>query len=143
MSSGAPARLQGMSTLNTVATVMIPAADQDRAVDFYVGTLGFEKTADIPFEAGDGAMRWIELAPPGGGTTIAPTPPRGDEWAPGRMTGISLTCPDATAEHARLREAGVDVDAEIMTMDGPPPDMFWFRDPDGNQLLIVEAPPAS
>jgi catechol 2,3-dioxygenase-like lactoylglutathione lyase family enzyme len=126
-----------MSTLNTLAVVMIPVADQDRAIDFYVDKLGFETSADIPF--GDG-NRWVELAPPGGGTTIAPTPQRGDDWQPGRMTGISITAPDAKAEHARLRDAGVDVDAEVMTMEGPPPDMFWFRDADGNQLLVVEAP---
>ena len=125
-----------MSTLNSLAVVMIPVADQDRAVDFYVDRLGFEKSADIPF--GDG-NRWIELAPPGGGTTIAPTPQRDGEWQPGRMTGLSLTTPAASAEHARLRDAGVDVDAEVMSMEGPPPDMFWFRDADGNQLLVVEA----
>ena len=45
----------------------------------------------------------------------------------------------ANAEHARLRDAGVDVDEQVLTMDGPPPDMFWLRDADGNTLLVVEA----
>jgi hypothetical protein len=33
----------------------------------------------------------------------------------------------------------VDVDAEISRMGDPVPPMFWFRDPDGNTLFIVES----
>ena len=127
-----------MSNLNNMATVMVPVADQDRAVDFYVGKLGFEKRVDIPFDAGGEAGRWIEVGPPGAQTTVALTPHREGDWQPGRMTGISFVTPDATAEHARLRDAGVDVDEQVLKMDGPPPDMFWFRDVDGNSLLIVQ-----
>jgi catechol 2,3-dioxygenase-like lactoylglutathione lyase family enzyme len=129
-----------MSTLNNMATVMVPVADQDRAIGFYVEKLGFEKRVDIPFGDGDQAGRWIEVGLPGAQTTIALTPERGDDWVAGRMTGVSFVTPDATAEHARLRDAGVDVDAEILRMEGPPPDMFWVRDADGNQLLIVQGP---
>jgi hypothetical protein len=43
-----------------------PGADQRRAVDCYVGTLG-EKRGDLPFEQ----RRRIEVAPPGAATTIA------------------------------------------------------------------------
>ena len=123
--------------IDQMATVMVPVSDQDRAIDFYVEKLGFEKRADIAFGE-QGAGRWIEVGLPGAQTTIALTPERG-EWVVGRMTGVSLTTGDIDTLHARLRDAGVDVDAEIMRMDGPPPPMFWFRDADGNQLLIVEA----
>jgi hypothetical protein len=34
---------------------------------------------------------------------------------------------------------GVDVDAELMGGDGTVPPLFFFRDLDGNQLMIVEA----
>ncbi|MEA2181600.1 MAG: hypothetical protein QOF69_785, partial [Solirubrobacteraceae bacterium] len=37
-----------------------------------------------------------------------------------------------------LQSRGVDVDAEVARMGEPVPPMFWFRDPDGNTLLIVE-----
>lgn len=33
-----------------VATVGIPVTDQDRALEFYVGTLGFEKRRDSLWE---------------------------------------------------------------------------------------------
>jgi catechol 2,3-dioxygenase-like lactoylglutathione lyase family enzyme len=43
-------------------------SDQDRAIDFYVDKLGFEKRADIPFGNG---YRWVEVAPGDAETTIA------------------------------------------------------------------------
>lgn len=127
---------QTTTQLKHVANVMVPVGDQDRAIEFYVDKLGFEKRADIPYGEND-SERWIEVAPPGAATSIALTLER-DEWAVGRMTGITLITDDIDATHARLRDAGVDVDAEVTRMDGPPPPMLWLRDGDGNQLLIVE-----
>ena len=70
-------------------------------------------------------------------TGIALAPPRpGDPT--GVQTGISLTTDDIDATHAELKASGVDVDAEVSRMGEPVPPMFWFRDPDGNTLLIVE-----
>ena len=121
------------SRIGEINVVMIPSTDQDRAVEFYEG-LGFEKRADVPF--GD-KYRWVEVYPPGGTTGIALAPPRpGDPT--GVQTGISLTTDDVDATHAELKASGVDVDAEVSRMGEPVPPMFWFRDPDGNTLLIVE-----
>ena len=117
-----------------VGVVMLPVSDQDRALDFYVGTLGLEKRADVPFGNGD---RWVEVAPASGQTRIALVTPREGDSA-GGDSRIAFASPDAKADHAALRDAGVDVDAEIMDMGGPVPPMFWFRDPDGNSLLIVQ-----
>jgi catechol 2,3-dioxygenase-like lactoylglutathione lyase family enzyme len=114
--------------ISGVATVGIPVADQQRAVDFYVGRLGFEKRRDLPFGAG----RWIEVAPPGAATTIALVPA-------GVPTGVRLTTQNADATHADLRERGVDTDPEVMRMDGVAPPMFALRDPDGNTLILIES----
>ena len=54
------------------------------------------------------------------------------------QTGITLTTTDIDAAHAELRSRGVDVDAEVSRMGDPVPPMFWFRDPDGHSLMIVE-----
>ena len=123
------------SKLNKVATVIIPTADQDKAVDFYVGTLGFEKTVDVPF---GGQYRWIEVGLPGESTTIALAPPREGEPMEPRETGISLQTDDIDGYHARLRDAGVDVDEQVQRMGDPVPPMFWFRDPEGNTLMVVQ-----
>jgi len=48
-------------------------ADQDGAIRFYTKVLGCTLVADTPFGNGD---RWVEVAPPGGGASIAPVPPK-------------------------------------------------------------------
>lgn len=122
---------QVRTAISGISTVAIPVADPDRAVDFYVGTLGLEKRRDMPFGQG---LRWIEVAPAGSTTTIALAPP-GDHPA-GVDTGVRLTTPDCEAVHSALRERGTAVD-EILRWPGVPP-MFSLRDPDGNTLYVVE-----
>lgn len=122
------------SQIDSINLVIIPSTDQDRAVEFYVQELGFEKRTDVAF--GD-RYRWVEVYPPSGTTGIALAPP--PEGAPTAVqTGISLATADIDATHARLQASGVDVDPEVARMGDPIPPMFWFRDPDGNTLLIVE-----
>ena len=53
--------MSSTTRITGVGTVGIPVTDQDRALEFYVGTLGFETRRDVPVGAG----RWIEVAPPG------------------------------------------------------------------------------
>jgi predicted enzyme related to lactoylglutathione lyase len=121
--------------INKVANVVIPVADQEKALTFYVDTLGFTKRIDEPFAPG---ARWIELGIGDETTTIAlPPPPEGGPVGD-RQTGITLQTDDIDAMHSQLKDAGVDVDAEIMRMGGAVPPMFWFRDPEGNILLMVQ-----
>ena len=122
------------SRISQINLVIIPSVDQDRAIEFYEQQLGFEKRTDV--EMGNG-YRWVEVYAPNGPTGIALAPP--PEGTPTAVqTGISLLTDDVEATHAELQAAGVDVDAEILRMGDPVPPMFWFRDPDGNTLLIVE-----
>ncbi len=123
-----------MSRITQVGRVTVPVVDQDAAIAFYTGMLGFELVADVAY--GDGE-RWVEVAPPGGGTALALVPPRGDYQA-GRLTGIALTTTDALADHEELKAKGVDVDAEPMGGDGTVPLLFFLRDHDANTLMIVE-----
>ncbi len=121
--------------VNRVGRVAITVADTDRAVDFYVGTLGFEKTVD---ESMGPDMRWVEVSVAGSPTTIALAPPPQGTEAGGAQTGIILDTSDVDADHAALKAAGVDVDDEIARWGDPIPPMFWFRDPDGNSLCVVQ-----
>ena len=123
-----------MPRISQVGRVMVPVSDQDAAIAFYTSKLGFSLVADIPFGEGE---RWVEVAPPGGGTALALVPPQGD-YQPGRMTGIAFVSADPRADHAELKGMGVDVDAELMGGDGTVPLLFVFRDHDANQLMIVE-----
>jgi catechol 2,3-dioxygenase-like lactoylglutathione lyase family enzyme len=121
--------------INQVGRVCVTVADTDRALDFYVGTLGLEKVVDTPM--GD-AGRWVEVAVPGAVTTIALAPPPSGRRAGGSQTGICLDTSDVDADHAALKAAGADVDAEVTRWGGPVPPMFWVRDPDGNSLIVVQ-----
>jgi catechol 2,3-dioxygenase-like lactoylglutathione lyase family enzyme len=120
--------------------VGVPVTDQDRALAFYVDGLGLEKRVDVV--RGDGT-RWIEVAPPGDGTTIALVPARAGVTA-GIETGIRLFVDilhDDAAENMRtlrveLQARGVDADPEVVHLPGVPP-MFSIRDPDGNLLRVV------
>jgi lactoylglutathione lyase len=120
------------TTISDVRTVGITVADQDAAIDFYVGTLGFEKRLDAPMSE---TTRWIEVAPTGATTSIA----LGTSDGPGDVgvdTGIRFTVPDADAERAAMQERGVTV-GELLRRDGVPP-MYTFDDPDGNRFYVVE-----
>jgi catechol 2,3-dioxygenase-like lactoylglutathione lyase family enzyme len=124
-----------MAKLTKVGRVMVPVSDQDEAISFYTTALGFSLAADVAFGENE---RWVEVTPPGGDTAIALVPPQG-QFQPGRMTGIALESPDPAVDHAELQGKGVDVDAGLMGGDGTVPLMFFFRDNDRNQLMIVQA----
>jgi lactoylglutathione lyase len=120
------------TTITGVRAISIPVTDQDKALDFYVGTLGFDTVRDVPVPGGG---RWIELSP-GGGTTVVTLEPNNGHPTRGDIL-IRFSASDAEAAHTSLRAAGVDTD-EVLRWPGTPP-MFAFRDPDGNAFSITEA----
>ena len=44
--------------ITQVGTVIVPVTDQDRALEFYLGKLGFEQRMDVPYGEGE---RWVEV----------------------------------------------------------------------------------
>ena len=121
--------------VDKIATVVIVVSDQQRAIEFYVGKLGFAKRVDVPF--GD-VLRWVEVGVGDEATTIALAPPPEGASTGGKETGISLHTEDIDAYHARLKDGGVDVDDQVMRLGDPVPPMFWLRDPEGNSLMVVQ-----
>jgi catechol 2,3-dioxygenase-like lactoylglutathione lyase family enzyme len=121
--------------LTHVGRVCVTITDSDRAIDFYVDKLGFEKVVDV--EMGPD-MRWVEVQLKGTPTTIALAPPPPGQQAGNAQTGICIDTSDVDADHAALKAAGVDVDDEVSRYGGAVPPMFWLRDPDGNSLIVVE-----
>jgi catechol 2,3-dioxygenase-like lactoylglutathione lyase family enzyme len=118
--------------IRDIRTVGVPVRDQDRALTFYTTVLGLDTRMDVSMAAG---VRWIEVAPPGAGTSIALVLEH-DGVPAGVETGIRLTTADAEADRATLLARGVDAD-EVLRWPGVPP-MFAFRDQDGNSLEIVQ-----
>lgn len=123
---------QTKTRITDVGAVGVPVNDQDRALEFYGGKLGFETRMDVPMPGGG---RWIMVAPPEATTMIALVAAR-DSIPAGVETGIRFTTADADADHAYLQANGVDAD-DVLRWPGVPA-MFAFRDQDGNGLEIVE-----
>jgi catechol 2,3-dioxygenase-like lactoylglutathione lyase family enzyme len=127
------------TTVSNIGVVMFTVTDQDQALAFYGERLGFEVRGDMRFGEHD-EMRWLEVAPPGSRTRLALNPPMGGEAGGG---SIGVETADVLAEHARLSAiGGIDLDPEPMRTPGAPL-MFMLRDPDGNVVVVVEAPPAA
>ena len=119
-----------MTTMTDVRTVGVTVRDQDAALDFYVGTLGFEKRLDAPISP---TQRWVEVAPRRATTSIALTAGQPDGPTD---TGIRFTVADAESERTDLAARGVTVGDLLRWGEVPP--MFEFDDPDGNHFYVVE-----
>ena len=128
-------KVQSKLNLTQVGRVCVTITDTDRAIDFYVDKLGFEKVVDLPMGPD---MRWVEVAIAGTPTTIALAPPPQGQQAGSSQTGICLDTTDVDADHAALKSAGVDVDEQVTRWGGTVPPMFWLRDREGNTLMVVQ-----
>ncbi len=119
-----------------VATVFLPVADQDRSLAFFRDQLGFDVRSDTTYGEG---VRWIEVAPPGSTTVIALNGPSDQRpgFEPGAMAPFSFDTDDLDAAVAVLAGRGVELD-EPMRLPPPVPPMVYFRDPDGNRMLLVQ-----
>ena len=121
------------TTLTALTTAMFSVRDQDAALAFYTGVLGFEVRADLRFGEHD-EYRWLEVAPPGSAARLALNPPMGGEPSP---SAIGVDSTDVLAEHARLAARG-DVEVGPTPTRSPgAPLMFSVSDPDGNTVWIV------
>ncbi|HET6213269.1 MAG TPA: VOC family protein [Micromonosporaceae bacterium] len=120
-------------TIESVTVVSVPVSDQERARAFYVDTLGFELIADDTSVPG---LRWIRVAPPGGGPCLTLV-----TWFPsmpaGSLRGLVLGSTDIVKDYEVLAGRGV-------SFDGPPAAQPWgtetvFHDPDGNEIVLQQA----
>ena len=116
----------------SVPCVAIPVSDQDRTKGLFE-RLGLTTTMDVELQPG---FRWIELALPAGGTTLALVA-AADGLPTGIDTGVRLTTGDARAAHEAVRAEGLEA-GELLDWETAPL-MFSFRDPDGNRLYVSEA----
>jgi catechol 2,3-dioxygenase-like lactoylglutathione lyase family enzyme len=104
--------------------VAVPSRDADRSRAFYVETLGLrpDEHSKYEFWAGDTCFGiW--------------TPERlGRKFAPQRDAHLALHVDDVEAARAELEEKGIEFLGE--TFDTGVCHMAFFRDPDGNDLML-------
>ena len=117
--------------IRKIKFISIPVRDQDRALEFYVRTLGFSLLTDQPMGPG---QRWVEVRTPRGETGVALFTPPGQEDRIGTFTGISLECDDVHKTYEELSAKGVE-------FAKPPKTESWgvmaiMKDSEGNQIVL-------
>jgi predicted enzyme related to lactoylglutathione lyase len=112
-----------------ISVISLFVHDIDRAVDFYTGKLGWEKTMDVPMGPDS---RWVTVAPKGERTSFTLTK-GGPMWSPekvGGFSGVIIEVDDVYKVHDDLQPRGVE-------FSEPPTTEPWggwamFTDSEGN-----------
>lgn len=123
--------------ITQIHSTTIAVADQDKALDFYVNTLGWEMAMDSPMGPD---MRWLTVVPPGAATQLVLGhtswfTSEGMGSLPSKA-GISLIAPDLDETYETLKSRGVQ-------FKNPPEAMpwgakaTWFYDLDGNEFFLI------
>lgn len=128
-----------------IAVIGLYVRDQDEALDFYVGKLGFSVHTD----ARNGDYRWLTVTHPDQpglqlGLFKPQAPPLDPDTAQalaaivakGGMPPMVLNVDGVRAAHARLEAAGVEFTQEPVERYGAVD--ANFRDPSGNGWKLVE-----
>jgi catechol 2,3-dioxygenase-like lactoylglutathione lyase family enzyme len=111
--------------------VGVPTRDQDRALAFWTGKMGFKVMTDQPM--GPAGQRWIELGIPGAQTGITLFTPEGQEDRVGTFFNGSFACDDVDFTYRQLSDRGVEISAP----DRQPWGSFCeFKDTDGNSFVL-------
>jgi catechol 2,3-dioxygenase-like lactoylglutathione lyase family enzyme len=135
-----------LSMFNAISITAVPVLDQDEALDFYVGKLGFTVTNDVDM----GFMRWLTIALPADPERHllleVPGPPALSEQVAQQVRdlvtkgalGVAciLTTSDCQATFSTLRERGVEFTQEPVTQ--PYGTDCAIRDPFGNHIRITQ-----
>ena len=121
------------SVVENVAVVSVPVSDQERAKSFYVERLGMKLIRDDSSVPG---MRWVQVAPPGGGTQLSLVT-WFESMPAGCLRGLVLHLADLQGTYDALVKEGI-------RFDGPPIKQPWATettvyDPDGNGIVLQQA----
>lgn len=130
-----------------IAITPMYVTDQDQALEFYTNKLDFRVETDMDL----GNMRWLTVVLPAAPSRMVLLQRIGDNTATasaatagalrelteqGTTSWMILKSDDVDADHARLREAGVEIIQEPLTR--PYGRDMAVRDPFGNQIRVTQ-----
>ncbi|UPK75211.1 VOC family protein [Nocardioidaceae bacterium SCSIO 66511] len=134
-----------MTKFNAISHSAIYVTDQDEALDFYVGKLGMEVSADVDL----GVMRWLTVCVPGDDRHVLLELPGGpgpsgetadqlrDLLSKGALgLAFILTTGDCKATIADLESKGVEITQQ--PTEQPYGVDAGIRDPFGNYLRVTQ-----
>src|SRR5208282_3295881 len=123
-------------TIDNVMMFSIAVTDMPKAKAFYSDTLGLKVTSD---SRRDDHNWWVGMALPEGGASVILTTAH-ENMQPGTMK-VYFASSDVAGAHQELSAKGVKVNEVTNDLFGPGSGVKWFslEDPDGNQILLVQA----
>lgn len=119
--------------IQSVKFISIPVQDQDRALAFYTGKLGFKIATDQPM----GPQRWIELRIGRAETRVVLFTPEGHADRVGSFLNGALDTDDIDATFAELSAQGVTFHTAVTKQ--PWGSYFILKDSEGNQILVSQS----
>jgi catechol 2,3-dioxygenase-like lactoylglutathione lyase family enzyme len=126
--------------------VVLPVSDVDRAKAFYTEQAGFNLDHDSDF----GAVRVVQLTPPGSACSIVFGNGLGHEMEPGSIKGLQLVVADVRAVREHLAARGLEIgEVQVAGPEGFRPagddeeeldnvGFAFFSDPDGNGWAVQQ-----
>jgi predicted enzyme related to lactoylglutathione lyase len=118
----------------------IVVSDQDKALEFFVEVLGFEKRADYQLP---GHPRWLTVAPTGqdvelilvkGTYVLDPRPPSDADSGGNHHVFVTDDC---RGDFAKLAARGLKF-KDAAPVDAPYGTTAYFTDPDGNHFALLQ-----
>ncbi len=131
-----------------IANAQFWVHDQDEALAFYVGTLGWEVRSDVTMQ--DWNFRWLCVGPKGQedvGLVLMPipTPPMVDADTSAQLAELVAQGAGGTLflETDDCQQAYEDLSARGITFNDPPTPQAYgidtsFRDPSGNNVRLTQ-----
>lgn len=116
--------------ISRIGVAVVAVADQDVMKAFFVDKLGFTLTTDAEMWPG---ARWVEVAPPGGGTGLVLSAAKDFDRDPDPQYPMTFSCADLAATAAELAAAGVEVTEPVSEPWGT---FIRVTDPEGRELLV-------
>lgn len=116
--------------ITRIQLLSLPVTDQDRAIRFYVDTLGLDLVSD---NAMSPDQRWVQVAPKGAATSITLVT-WFDTMPAGSLRGLVLETDDLDGDVAVLTQRGLTFEGGIQ--EEPWGRYVTFEDPDGNGIVL-------
>jgi predicted enzyme related to lactoylglutathione lyase len=120
--------------LRGISQVLLEVEDQDRALAFWTGPMGFELVEDAPY----GDERWLEVRTPDHAVTVVLSlrqgePPTAPEQLP--TSNVFFYCDDLARTYEELRAHGVEFPQPPVRQ----PFGWWsmFQDSEGNRFALT------
>lgn len=125
------------NTIDRLMMFSVAVSNMPAAKAFYVDKLGLKVASD---NRRNDDHWWVSLTSPEGGPSIVLTTYR-ENMKPGTMK-LYFATSDVAAAHEELGSKGVRVNEVKDDLFGPGSGVKWLslEDPDGNQVLLVQAP---